>query len=166
MLTRPWMRRQVPNIQSCLVFGNLSTALGYNLGRSSSSLDLKVGPGGWPRNQDCSSFKGQLMYYLFLSVWLPLDWRIYWWFSLLSHTLALSFSLFFSKSQCGRGKKRETHRGQSLPRADTSCWSDDVSIFPLPIDRRTDMKLVSAGLSCGPHLQSQVNNLARKRRHL
>ena len=43
---RPWMRRQVPNIQSCLVFGNLSTALGYNLGRSSSSLLQKVGPGG------------------------------------------------------------------------------------------------------------------------
>ena len=51
---RPWKRRQVPKfLTTGLGFGNLSTALGYNLGRSSSSLLQKVGPGGWPRNQDC-----------------------------------------------------------------------------------------------------------------
>ena len=60
------MRRQVPNIQSCLVFGNLSTALGYNLGRSSSSIDT------WRMTcKDCISFKARPVFStpLFLIFW-------------------------------------------------------------------------------------------------
>ena len=77
---RPWKRRQVPKfLTTGLGFGNLSTALGYNLGRSSScqclfsfsfedDLITKIG-----RLLTAPEFYSFFLYFGAVTIFYPLD---------------------------------------------------------------------------------------------